>query len=212
MENKMKLARLVAPLAALGALTAAGTAAADTSSWWTMDQPHFFVGGGIGYDWMHNDNVPNQPDDFSGRNTTYKGVVGWSFNRIWSLEGQYIDFGTNDDGDNRIRAHGWTTDVVASFPVNPHVVPYVKAGAFFWNGDSRFVAAGVQEERDGNGTDFTYGGGVKFPVTNKLDVRVEYERFAFGDFERDSGAGGGAFNRADGPDANMASAAVVFNF
>jgi outer membrane autotransporter protein len=155
----------------------------------------------------------NQPSDFKASNTTYKVPFGFRFNRVFDLEGQYIRFGTNDHGDNTIDANGWTSDLHVNFPLTEQFVPYAKAGALFWNSKRRFPVAGAasqQQEQDGNGTDFTWGAGVKFRFTPQLDLRLEYERFQFGDVDADNGSG--SFEHVDGPKANMGSAALVFNF
>jgi OOP family OmpA-OmpF porin len=215
----MKAARLIGPVMAIGALAALpGTASADTE-WWQMDQPAFYVGGGIGYNWLTGGRIQgddlNQPDDLSGSNVSYKGIFGFRFNRILGLEGQYINFGTNDDGDNQIDADGWTAMATAALPLDPHFIPYAKAGMLFWNSNRRFPAgpgtAGAQQERDGDGTDFAWGAGMKFPVNQNVDFRLEYERLAFGDIDRvDDGSDN--FDHIDGAKANMVSGSVVFSF
>lgn len=213
----MKFAKLVTPIVALSGLAGfAGTATAGEV--WEMDRPAVFVGAGIGYDWLRDGSVRtddlNQPDDLHGSNVTYKVPFGWRYNQIFGVEGQYINFGTNDEGDNRIEADGWTAMLTAGMPVTQYFVPYAKAGMLLWNSNRRFPTGSpaTQQERDGNGTDFAWGVGAKFPMNANIDFRLEYERFQFGDIERDTDAGGGAFNHVDGAKANMVSGAVVFSF
>jgi opacity protein-like surface antigen len=204
----MKFAKLVTPIVALSGLAAAGSACAGEM--WEMDRPAFYIGGGIGYDWLSGGQAPNQPDDLKGNNTTYKIPFGWRYNEMFGVEGQYINFGTNDNGNNKIKADGWTAELTAGVPVTPHFIPYAKAGALFWNADRRFVTGSPasQAERDGNGTDFTWGTGARFPITQNIALRLEYERFTFGDVD----SGSPNFDHVDGPKANMVSSAVIFSF
>ena len=208
----MKFNKLVIP-AALAGLAACGTSTAAMDGMWSVDNPGFYAGAGIGVDRVQGDEFPNQNDDVESTNTTYKVPFGFRLNRMFAFEGQYINFGTADseDGRNEVEADGWTAGAIVNIPVWERVIPYVKGGVLFWQSDRRFPAggaqAGAQQERDGNGTDFTYGVGVKFPMTERIDFRVEFERFQFGDFDDTA-----SNNHVDGVDVDNASAVVVFNF
>ena len=105
-------------------------------------------------------------------------VAGLNLSQIFSLEAQYVDFGTAEDGDNRVDASGWTAGATLRIPVFPRVYPYGKAGALFWEADGR-SATGIGGSDDG--TDFTYGVGVQFSLTDSLQLRTEYERFELTD-------------------------------
>ena len=106
---------------------------------------------------------------------TFKGVAGLRLGQAVSLEGQYIDFGTAEDGGNRVEATGFTAGIVLHIPAFRYVHPYGKAGVLFWDADGTFNNLSSKEE----GNDFTYGGGVRFAVNDRLDIRAEYERFEF---------------------------------
>lgn len=212
----MKFNKLLIPLAAMGGLAVGGSATA--AEIWSMDNPGFYVGAGVGVDRVEGSEFPDQPDDVEATNTTYKAVGGWNFNRFFAVEGQYINFGTadSDDGRSEVEADGWTVGVNVSIPVTEHIVPYAKGSMLFWNADRRFPVtatppAAQQGERDGNGNDFAYGVGVKFPITQAFDFRVEYERFEFGDLDIDRGDGTGVKN-VDGVNVDNASAVVAFSF
>ncbi|HUP91168.1 MAG TPA: outer membrane beta-barrel protein [Solimonas sp.] len=200
--------KAIIPVAALGALLAAPLASAAPRMM-TPDSPSFYLGGGVGYNRIQDDQFPNQSDDLDDSNVSYKGIGGLRFNRIFGVEGQYIDFGNAEGGQNAVDATGWTAGIVANIPVFERITPYAKGGVLFWSSDRRFPAGspGIQQERDGDGQDFTWGLGVKFALADQLDLRVEYEKFEFGDIDGDANN-----NHVDGVDVDTASANLVWNF
>lgn len=155
--------------------------------------PSFYVGGGVGYDKLENENFNRNGGEHGveDERMTYKGLVGLHLNRGLSLEAQYVDFGTAEDGNNRVDATGVSAGIVAHIPLFRHVHPYGKAGVLFWESDNRFN--GLSRNDDGN--DFTYGAGARFAVAERVDVRAEYERFEL-----------------DDTDVDHLSATVQFNF
>lgn len=183
----MKTAKTLVPLAALGALALLPAAASAG----VPEEPGIYLGGGVGYDRIEGEDFTGGGDEFEDERVTYKGIAGFRVNRIFSIEGQYIDFGTAEDGDNRVSADGWTAGGVVTLPMFEYVHPYAKAGALMWDADGRF--AGVRGSDDG--TDFTYGVGARFSMTDRLGLRLEYERFEMSDV-----------------DVDMASANLTFDF
>lgn len=155
-----------------------------------------FIGGGIGYDRLNGEDfTPGGNNDVDDKRVTYKALGGFRLNPIVSLEGQYVDFGTAEGGGNRVKAHGFTADVVLNVPVSPYVQPYGKAGVLFWDADGEFNNV----NRTNTGNDFTFGVGVRFCLNDRLDFRTEYERFEF--------SLGNADNKVDN-----VSAMLQFNF
>ncbi len=187
----MKSLKILAPVAALGTLLVLpfGANAQETF------QPGFYLGGGVGYDRVDGEDFTGAGDDLKDSRVTYKGIVGFRVARMLSVEGQYINFGTNEDGLNRVKADGYTAGIVLDIPITTHFAPYAKAGALFWDADSRFGPIAGQISRKTDGTDFTYGGGVRFALNEDIDLRFEYERFEM-----------------DETDVDMGSIAVQFNF
>lgn len=175
--------------AALAALPLSAVAATDGS----RAQPGLYLGGGVGYDKYEGEdfsgNINN--DGIEDERVTYKGVLGLRLSQVLSLEAQYIDFGTSEDGNNVVDARGVTAGVVLHIPVFKYVNPYVKAGALFWDTDASFNNIA----RDDTGNDFTYGAGLRFAVAPRLDIRAEYEGFEL-----------------DEADIDHISAIVQFNF
>ena len=160
---------------------------------------HIYLGGGIGYNWLNGQPFkdPNNPDhDFSENHVTWKGFAGIQFTPMVALEGQYIDFGAHNRSSDNVKAHGWTAGMVLDLPLSYAITPYAKAGALFWNSDGTFTSNGTLTGTGfhENGTDFTWGGGVRFKLTDRLDMRVEYERFRMDDTHVDNATAALQFN------------------
>ena len=183
----MKSMKSLLPVAALGALVAMPMAsfAQDAGS------SGIYLGGGVGYNRIESQDFPNSNDDLEDSRVSYKGLVGLQLSPNFALEGQYINFGTAEDGANQVKVNGFTAGVVADLPLTEWFSPYAKAGALFWEADGRF--SGVNANDDG--TDFTYGVGARLGLSDNVDFRLEYERFELSDTEID-----------------MASANLQFNF
>ncbi|MGH8446355.1 MAG: porin family protein [Solimonas sp.] len=175
----MKRYKLLLPALALGGVVALPLpAAADTPH----QEPGFFLGGGAIYtrtknEFYESDDFPSNDDDFNDDYVSWKAFAGFRINPVLSIEGQYIDFGDAESNQARAEADGWTAALVADIPM-PYVQPYAKAGALFWNTDAhvRGPLNNTLKASD-DGTDFFWGVGVRIPIGDALDVRVEYERF-----------------------------------
>lgn len=155
-------------------------------------QPGFLLGGGIGYHRFESEDFPDDDDDLQDERVGYKGIVGLNMSEIFSFEGQYIDFGTAEDGDNQVDASGWTAGANLRLPVFPRIYPYAKAGALFWDADGRSAIAPIDASDDG--VDFTYGVGVQFNLTDFVQLRTEYERFELNDIGVDMGSANVVFS------------------
>ncbi len=135
----------------------------------------FNVGGGAGSNSLEGADYTGNGNRVKDTQMAYKGLVGYRLGPVVSLEAQYINFGTAEGGGNSVDAHGMTAGALFEAPMSRHVHPYAKAGALFWDADGEF--SGVR--RSETGTDFTYGGGLRFVLGRNLDLRTEYERFEF---------------------------------
>ncbi len=151
-------------------------------------KPGLYLGGGIGYNRIESEDIPNSDDDLSDSQVAYKGIAGIRLGTILAIEGQYIDFGTAEDGDNRIDASGWTADAVLTLPLTERINPYGKIGALFWEADGRSQGVTPPISSNEDGTDLTYGVGVNFGITEMIALRAEYERFALEDTDVDLGS------------------------
>lgn len=133
----------------------------------------FSLGGGAGTNSLNGDDYTGDGNDVDDTQVSYKGLAALRLNHVVSLEAQYVDFGTAEDGGNRVKAHGVTAGGVFDVPMTRYVHPYGKAGALFWDSDGQFSNV----RRSDDGIDFTYGAGVRFLLGRHFDVRTEYERF-----------------------------------
>lgn len=174
----MKRWTVILPIAALGGFSALPLLAHAEEG---TPKAGFFAGGGAIYTSIENDFVdqdfPDDEDDFDDDRVSWKALAGFRFNPLLSLEGQYVDFGKSDHGAASAEADGWTAAAVLDIPV-PYVQPYAKAGALFWNTDARVegpLNSSIKYSDDG--TDFFWGLGVRFNLSENVALRAEYERF-----------------------------------
>lgn len=140
-----------------------------------LTSPGLSIGGGAGSNSLNGADYTGDGNRVKDTQTAYKGFVGYRLSDMMSLEAQYINFGTAEGGGNTVDAHGVTAGALFEAPMSRHVHPYAKAGALFWDADDRFNGIARTE----TGTDFTYGGGLRFLLGRNLDLRTEYERFEF---------------------------------
>lgn len=136
-------------------------------------QPGFHLGAGGGSNSVNGSDYTGDGNHVDDTQRAYKALAGYRFSEMVSLEAQYIDFGTARDGGNSVKAHGVTVGGVLEAPITRYVHPYAKAGVLFWDADGSFNGV----NRNDDGRDFTYGGGLRFVLGRNVDVRGEYERF-----------------------------------
>lgn len=136
-------------------------------------RPQIYIGGGIGADRINGEDFTNSNGNISKSRVSWKAQAGMKFNPVISVEAQYIDFGAANRNTDRVKATGWTAGVIADLPTGMFITPYAKAGAVRWKTDNRFNNL----SRSDHGTDFTWGGGVRFQLSDNIDIRTEYERF-----------------------------------
>lgn len=165
------------------------TSAADV-----RPKPGFYLGGGIGYNRLESEEIPNSDDELTDDHVGYKGIAGFRLGPMLSIEGQYLDFGTAEDGDNEVDASGWTAGATVMLPLTERINPYGKLGALFWEVDGRSVGAIPPPGASDDGTDFTYGVGVAFGLTESLALRTEYERFELDQTNVDLGSANLSFS------------------
>ncbi len=135
----------------------------------------FNVGGGAGSNSVEGADYTGNGNRVKDTQMAYKGLLGYRLSPGLSLEAQYINFGTAEGGGNSVKANGFTAGALFEAAMSRNIHPYAKAGALFWDADGEF--SGVN--RTETGTDFTYGGGLRFILGRNLDLRTEYERFEF---------------------------------
>lgn len=194
-------------------LLAAGGLMAMSMPSFAEDLPHqnpgIFVGGSAIYTRLDNKFSSDQnfdPDDFDDDRVSWKAFAGYRFTPIFSVEGQYVDFGDAENSSARVEADGWTAALVADIPFK-FIQPYAKAGALFWNTDAHLRGALANASKvSSDGTDFFWGVGARMNLSENLDLRLEYERY-----QLDGDAGGDDDYSVD-TDIDAVSLGLQFNF
>lgn len=172
-ECTYQTTRVLAATTLIAVFSSAIPAYASSVENTAASRPQFYVGGGIGYGRINGEDFTNTNGDLSKSRVSWDAMVGVKFNPIVSLESQYIDFGAANRGSDRVKAHGFTAGVVLDIPLSKFITPYGKAGALFWKTDETFNNI----SRDDSGTGFNYGVGVRFMVSDNIDIRTEYMRY-----------------------------------
>ena len=185
----MKSKNKILPLAVLGLFSSLPLMASASP-----EEPGLYLGGGIGYERINSEEFPNDSDELKDERVAYKGIFGFRFNPVISAEGQYVDFGDAVDGPLNVEATGWTAGLVLNLPINDFISPYAKGGMMFWDAKASVDGFGGGSVKD-DGSDPFYGVGVKLGLSERLDLRVEYERM-----------------KLDDTDVDLASLNLQFNF
>lgn len=130
--------------------------------------------------------------------TGWRIVGGWQFHDNVALEIGYVDFGdmqysvntTTADPDGFVAAlaartplmsSGYTVGLTATMPIpgmsagSPYVI--ARGGLYIWDSEETFTGGTTPVRRSDNGTDFTFGLGVGFQVSDEVDVELTWERF-----------------------------------
>lgn len=150
-----------------------------------------YLGTGLGYYRLNDDDFLDDDDRMKDNQSAWRVFAGAEFNRVFSLQADYIDFRKTDDGDASMEADGWALSGIAALPVTPFFAPYAKVGQLFW--DRKRSLGPLSSSDDGN--DMFYGAGARFSVAPNVDLRLEYERFSL-----------------DNTDLDMASASIQLRF
>jgi OOP family OmpA-OmpF porin len=175
--NQRKLALgLAAGLVAIPMGAAMAQTSGSTVDRWLPRQdrafePGFYVGGGIGYYRVEEQDFFGPDDDLDDEQVSFKVYGGGDFLSWLSAEIGYVNFGEVGDGTSTLEADGFTVAGLASVPVG-NFAPYAKVGYLWWDAD-----AGTGGSDDGN--DWFGGLGVRFALTDMVDMRAEYERYQF---------------------------------
>lgn len=129
----------------------------------------FFIGGAVG----------DSDVDVSG----YEDTSSWQFfggvelSRHFAIEAAYTDLGEFDvkGVDNSyVEVDGVELTAVGNLPVSERIALFGEAGLYSWDLDA--ISLGTRF-RSREGTDLTYGAGVKLGVLDSLKLRFEYQRY-----------------------------------
>lgn len=183
--------RLIFAIVATALLAAAPAYSADDSA--------FYAGAGIGTLAMSSDNIPGTGGrDFDGSDFAFKILGGWQMNKYFAFEVEYFDGGSPEDKFNvpkypdtkvpiKISLDGWTTSVLAMWPFGDSFNVFGKLGAVFWSGDisgkAKYLGDVIYTVKGhDSSTDFAWGLGGTWNITDNMGVRAEYQQFEISDF------------------------------
>lgn len=141
----------------------------------------FFISGSIGSSTFEDDIDGLAVDTDT---TAYRLTAGFQVGDYFGFEGGYHSFGSYrerfDFGgtvtDLRLDADGWTLGLVGGIPVSETFSLFARGGAFFWDADARVDDVIVSFPED---TDYYYGGGADFRVTDRLSLLGDWTRYEF---------------------------------
>ena len=154
MINNKKLHNIILGLALAGATTNA----------YSTDVGKGYISGFIG-----NTNV--EESGFDDSDISFRIGGGYKFNKNFALEGYYIDYGTAEDSGFSADADGPQVQGVGLLPVSNNVDLYGKLGLTMWDAELCSPFGCISDD----GTDIVFGFGGNFAVSNKVDLRAEYE-------------------------------------
>jgi OOP family OmpA-OmpF porin len=168
------------------ALSALAVAAASPAVLAQDETAGFYLGGGVGQFNAQIDDVDEVDDAVEGwdeDDTAYKFFAGYRMNQFLSFELDYINLGEPSGavtpGRNVDAAvDGFAPYVIGSLPLGQWFEVYARLGYFFYD-----ATLGVENEVDDRiefdeeSEDLVYGVGVGANVGERLNVRLEYEKF-----------------------------------
>lgn len=174
----------------------------------------FYAGGAVGQAKFKDGCTGITTTGFAGscddKDTAWKAFGGYQFHRNVAVELGYVDFGEASASGTLLglpataSADAQAIELVAVgiLPFTQQLSAYGKAGAYRWDVDTRATAGAAAAGGGDDGTDFTYGVGLKYDVTRNLAARVEYQRY------NDLGNS----NTTGQTDVNMWSIGLMFKF
>lgn len=150
-----------------------------------------------------------EDDDHFG----FKVFMGYQFNRVLSLEAGYFDLGkfsftadTLPAGslEEEITVQGVNLDLLLTLPLSEVFSAFVRAGANYAEAEVTFAGSGavavLEKTRSERNTNYKYGLGLEYLLTDSLGLRAEAERYRIDDAVGNTG------------DVDLYSAGLVYRF
>jgi len=136
-----------------------------------------YVGGGLGYFRINEQNFLNQDNDLNDNQAAWKVYGGFNIADIFGIEVSHVEFGKVEDAPLKLEAQGQTIAATLGLPIGDSGSLYAKAGQLYWNSDST-IADTIKTSDDGN--DSFVGIGARIGDDEGLGVRIEYEEYDVG--------------------------------
>ena len=128
------------------------------------------------------------------RHFSYKGFLGYEFNKYFALEGGYFDLGNFDFSartappgrlTGNIELDGFNLDAVVSAPFTDAFSVFARMGANHAKATDNFVGTGavnvLDPSRSKRATNFKVGAGLQYDFTPSFGMRMEVERYRIDD-------------------------------
>jgi OOP family OmpA-OmpF porin len=141
--------------------------------------------------------------------TGWKAFAGYRLMKYMAVEGAYTNFGEatahsiitsplSGVVDTTVEAEAWTVSALGILPLGDQFSLFGRLGVNFWNIDVSAAGTGgggiATASEDDDGTDWVYGVGAAYNLTNNLSVRGEWERYDFDDGDVDLLSAGISWN------------------
>ncbi len=217
LENTVQLSRTMAILGLLTlAIIIGSTARADDSDW--------YVGAGVGQSRAKIDNV-RIIDGLAGagiattaitdneRHFAYKVFGGYEFDKYFALEAGYFDLGKFGFIADTVPAAGLTgkakingenIDAVGTLPLTDKFAAFARVGYTYSYAKDDFAGYGAvivrDPERNKHSSNYKFGFGLQYAVTESFGLRAEAERYRVNDAVGNKG------------DVDLFSAGAVYRF
>jgi OOP family OmpA-OmpF porin len=137
------------------------------------DDSGFYLGAGAGQ-------ATQSAEGFDGKDTSFKLLGGYTFNKYLAAEAGYIDGGEQSDTTDgltlAVKSDGFFAAALAKLPLGEYAAPYVKFGYVFYDSTATVSAGGQSLSESSSDEDLLYGVGCEFKFTEHFRLRAEYER------------------------------------
>ncbi len=140
-----------------------------------------YLGGSVGYYRINDADFLDENDKLKDNRHAWRAYAGLEAGRVFAIEAAYTDFGKTTDATADMELTGLSGAVLINIPLIPVIAPYGKVGMMYWDRDRTL---GLLSSSD-SGSDLFYGLGARFTLTQSVDMRVEYERYAIDDTDID---------------------------
>jgi len=108
--------------------------------------------------------------------------LGYQFNKWISVEGGFIDLGGSEfriyQTSLTTNSRGWTLGGAITLPLLERAGIYAIGGAYFWDREGIEDVVGNEPIKTSDrGTDYYWGGALRYPFSEKVGLSVEYKSF-----------------------------------